>query len=56
MAKRQFKHFRDRDAPTEWVKSLDACSFTKIVKKEFNKLNQLLLWEEEDQEESVITK
>lgn len=54
--KKYFKHFRDRDAPTDWVKPLDACSFTKKIKKEFNILNQLSLWEEEETKELGITK
>lgn len=55
--KRSFKHFRDRDAPIEWVKPLESVSFSKIVKKEYNQLNQLELWPEEDLkvEDSVVT-
>lgn len=57
MAKRKFKHFRDRDAPTDWIRPLESVSFSKVIKKEFNQLNQLELWpEEENQEESVIIK
>lgn len=55
--KRSFKHFRDRDAPTDWVRPLEEVSFTKVVKKKFNQLNQLELWPEEDlkAEDSVVT-
>lgn len=56
MSKRKFKHFRDRDAPTDWIRPLESVSFSKVIKKEFNQLNQLELWEEEETKESVITK
>lgn len=56
MQKRKFKHFRDRDAPTEWIKPLSACSFSETIKKEFNHLNQLSLWDEEETKELGITK
>lgn len=57
MAKKSsFKHFRDRDAPTDWIRPLEEVSFSKVIKKDFNQLNQLSLWEEEEVNELGITK
>ena len=56
MAKRKFRHFRERDASSEWIKPLSACSFSKTIKKEFNELNQLSLWDEEETKELGTTR
>lgn len=52
--KKNYKHFRVRDAPTDWVGSLEPCNFRKITK--LQTLKQLELWQDENQNESDIIK